>query len=283
MTKELTRNITSYDLLKMLAVLLMFVDHIGDYFFHDELWIRVIGRFCVPMWFFLIGYARSRDLGFKIWIWMALLAVSDVVCGQGLFAVNILATMILIRLSIDAIMERTANDQSAFWGISVILLCLSIPSSFFFEYGTIGFLIAIYGYWVRARQDGEQRYGQKITRIHVQTYLMFSAFFFSLVQYMSFGFSHDQFVVLSIGIFLVMLMLGEFKMAELPKLTNILPAAFVWVVQLFGRRTMEIYAVHLILLNFIVLYLGIRGEDFELFRFTFFPYGVAEDLGYSPK
>ena len=143
MAKDLPKEITSYDLLKMLAVILMIVDHIGAYFFPEELWWRVAGRMCVPIWFFLIGYAKSRDLGAPIWFWMALLAVSDIVVGQGVFPVNILATMIIIRLVIDTIMQRTRNDRSMFWAIIVIIVTLCVPTAFLFEYGVLGLIIAI--------------------------------------------------------------------------------------------------------------------------------------------
>lgn len=280
MSKEITRNLTSYDFLKMAAVLLMFVDHVGDYFFHDELWLRVIGRFCVPIWFFLIGYARSRDIGVKLWGWMTVLAIVELSSGLGVFAVNILLTMILIRVSIDPIMQRTSNDESAFWGIVVTLLCLSIPSAMFFEYGTLGFLIAIFGYWVRLKQDGAERYGAPVKATQVQTYMIFATFSFVFIQYMTFGFSQNQFFVLAGSITVIMMALSSFKMVEYAKLTQAMPRLFVWIVQIFGRHTMEIYVIHLILLNIVALSIGLR-DDFELFRFTWFPHGVAESLGFG--
>ena len=61
-SKTLPSSITSYDILKTFAVLTMIIDHIGLYFFPDEMWWRVIGRLSFPVWLFLIGYAQSRDI-----------------------------------------------------------------------------------------------------------------------------------------------------------------------------------------------------------------------------
>ncbi len=49
MNKILPRDLTSYDLLKTLAVILMIIDHVGHHFFPDEMWFRVVGRLCVPI------------------------------------------------------------------------------------------------------------------------------------------------------------------------------------------------------------------------------------------
>ena len=55
MDKALPKNITSYDLFKTLALVLMIADHIGFYFYPNELWLRAFGRLSAPMWLFLIG------------------------------------------------------------------------------------------------------------------------------------------------------------------------------------------------------------------------------------
>ena len=49
MAKQLPANITSYDLFKALALVLMLADHIGYYFYDDVDWWRVAGRICVPI------------------------------------------------------------------------------------------------------------------------------------------------------------------------------------------------------------------------------------------
>ena len=66
--QSLPKELTSYDLLKSLAVILMICDHIGYFFFPEEMWFRTLGRLCLPIWFFLIGYARGDEVSKLFWI-----------------------------------------------------------------------------------------------------------------------------------------------------------------------------------------------------------------------
>ena len=95
--KALPREITSYDLLKTFAVVIMLIDHIGAYFFPEVLWWRAIGRIGFPIWFFLVGHASGRDLPFKLWGSALLLVGANFVTGMAIFPLNALVTIILIR------------------------------------------------------------------------------------------------------------------------------------------------------------------------------------------
>ncbi len=278
MTKVLTRNLTSYDFFKTAAILLMLVDHVGDYFFEDQMWLRVVGRLCVPIWFFLIGYARSRDMGWRMWAGMAILVVANLVTGLGALPLNILGTMLFIRWSIDYVMRGTQRDQNVFWAIFFILSMLTVPTSFMFEYGVLGLIVAMFGYMVRAYQDGAERYGRPVSRNDVQVYMVASMFVFLLLQYVSFGFSHTQLMVLAAGISVVMFLLYGFSFKEYPELTVRMPRPVVGFFQLFGRRTLEIYVIHLLLFKTAGL-LFVDDERFEFLRATIFSYGVMESFG----
>lgn len=62
--KVLQRNTYRNDLLKMLALLTMLVDHIGYMFFPGEMMFRIIGRLAFPIFAYqiAIGYARTSNL-----------------------------------------------------------------------------------------------------------------------------------------------------------------------------------------------------------------------------
>src|SRR5687768_12599522 len=117
MKKTLPKDITSYDLWKTFAVIFMVFDHVGFYFHPDEMGWRIAGRLCVPVWFFLIGYARSRDIGPRLWLGAGILVVANAVAGMAVLPLNILATMIIIRISIDAIMDRALVSKKLFWPV----------------------------------------------------------------------------------------------------------------------------------------------------------------------
>src|SRR5690606_26082911 len=93
--KQFGDVVTSYDLIKSAAIILMVVDHLGAFFFPENDWLRAAGRLCVPLWFFLIGYAHARDIP-KSWIIGAVSLISRTwFLEDRFFYLNILVTMIL--------------------------------------------------------------------------------------------------------------------------------------------------------------------------------------------
>jgi hypothetical protein len=155
MSKPLPKEITSYDLFKTFAVLFMIIDHIGFYFYTDEGWWRIAGRMCVPVWFFLIGYASTRDIPMKLWVGSLILVLANIPGGHYILPLNILPTIIAIRLILDEFMRRALMQKSAFWALNVILVILALPTSILTEYGTLGLILAIYGYLYKRRHEPE--------------------------------------------------------------------------------------------------------------------------------
>lgn len=257
--KAYSVQLTSYDILKTLAVLLMIVDHIGHYFFPDLLWIRVVGRLCVPMWFFLIGYANSRDLSRILWIGGAILVAGNVIVGMPIFALNILATIIVVRLVLDRVVEMF--DRSDVWryGTAVALVLLIIPTAAFVEYGASVLILAMYGYYLRHGRS----------KAFMNGFMIFTLLSFLISEHLFFGFSSAQFTVLGIGLFVVISALQFFKPCELPDLEKKLTPAGCFILRIGGRYSLEIYVVHLMLFKLIAVSMGY--EDFGWFNLMIFP------------
>lgn len=262
MTKTLPREITSYDLLKAAAVVLMIADHAGYFFFPEDNWWRVAGRMCVPVWFFFIGYAKSRDLGPKLWIGAAILVGANFIAGMSVIPFNILATMIIVRLLIDGVARRAFRSESFLWPLMALMFLLIVPTMFVTEYGTQGLILALFGYAVRHR-DALQASG-----ISVQRYGLAAYFAFIVPQFFFFGFTPDEFLVMGLGVLAVMALLYNFRPLEFPKLTAALPRVAVWLLHTGGRRTAEIYVLHLLLFKFMALWL--QPERFGLFDWEWF-------------
>ncbi len=260
--KQLPREITSYDLYKTFAVVLMTIDHVGFYFFPHDLWWRVFGRLCVPIWFFLIGYARSRDTGQKMWAGMVALMLANIVVGIPVFPSNILASIIFVRLTIDRFMERVLPYKQRFWITCGILTILIIPSCAAFEYGTQSLLMAMCGYLVRRR--GEENVSAKF----VDRYFIFALFGFILIQWLDFGFSMAQSMTMSVGCVGVMSMLYFFQPETFPALTAVLPRPFAALLRFTGRRTLLYYVLHMLILKSVAAWLD--PHRFVLFHFSLF-------------
>lgn len=263
--RNLPAAITSYDLLKMAAVTLMIVDHAGYYFFNEEQWFRIAGRLCVPMWFFLIGYARSRDLGAPLWIGCAVLVLANIPAGMFILPLNILGSIIIVRLVLNPLMDfMLAHERFYFWRVCAMLPFLYLPARYIGEYGSLGVILAIFGYLVRRCQDGA------VPEKLVRQYMIYAALSFVLIQYFEFGtFSQLQFMALCIGIVPVMAVLYFFRAREFLSLTNKIPGPAVSAIQFFGRYTLYIYVGHLLLFKWVAMYSD--PARFTFMDWTFFP------------
>ena len=93
------RPVTTTDAWKLFAITFVLIDHYGYYFDPDEIWWRLFGRVASPVFFFFIGFARTRRVP---WSWIALgiliTAVEYWTSGGRNFMVNILINFALLRL-----------------------------------------------------------------------------------------------------------------------------------------------------------------------------------------
>ena len=257
--KTLPSSITSYDLFKTFAVLTMIIDHIGIYFFPDELWWRTVGRLSFPVWLFLVGYARSRDMSPRLMIGAGIVFLSNIVAGMGIFPLNILVTILVVRLCLDKIMSVFSKSAVHLWVGSAILFVVTLPSFIIFEFGVQAFILAIFGYLVRHQQsEGDRR--------QVFQYAVFVALGYIFLQSLGYALYGPKQAVLAIGMIGVTYALYHFKAQTFEGLTQKLPGFVTGVLQICGRRTLEIYVAHLVLFKAVALALGIEG--FKLFQWS---------------
>lgn len=271
MTKVATRNLTSYDFFKAAAVLLMICDHIGFYFYPDVAhhpeynWFRVFGRMCVPIWFFLVGYAQSRDLSPKIWFGMAILEAGSMVAGLSILPINVLGTMIAIRLVLDPVMRIATKNIEELLKVSLFMIIMIVPTATVTEYGTQGLLIAMFGWMMRHRPVYE---AVKNPHTIYWSFGLFTVAHFVVFQEHIFGFPVAEKFALLAGIMLVIALLYRFEPREYPDLTKRMPGAATAAIQFLGRWTMEIYIGHLLL--FKILGLALEPNRFHLLRWSLF-------------
>lgn len=261
-------RLTSYDLLKAMAVIIMIVDHVGYYVFIDEPWFRAIGRIGFPIWFFLVGYARSRDFSVSLFVGAAILVVGNIVCGLSIFPLNALVTIVLIRLLLDPIMSFALRGLVPMLLTVIIVTGLIVPSFSLSEYGTLGFLLAMFGYIVRHKPilPGLHEDADGVAR----GFALYCLILFLLVQQFFFMFAQLPLVVMMCGTTAVIWALLNFRPIEYSGLSRSLPSPAVLATRFMGSNTMEIYVVHLLVLKII-------GVFTDPSRFRWFDW-----LWYSP-
>jgi hypothetical protein len=230
----------------------MIIDHTGYYFFPDDLWWRAIGRLSAPVWLFLIGFARSRDLSPRLWAGAGILILASFACGDGIFPVNILVTILLIRIFIDRIAVYMLSEKQRMIAVAVLLFAAAIPTGIFMDYGSIGLIVALYGYLVRQRTEGRPVKAERI----FAAYACFSYFFFAFIAY---GFAPAQSQFVMFGETLLFTLLYYFRPMVF---TPHAPVVFPDILRFVGRHTLEIYVIHLLLFKFMAAWLGLEGRQF---------------------
>lgn len=259
---DLPPTLTSYDFLKTTALILMVIDHVGYFFFPDDMWWRAIGRLSAPIWLFLVGYARSRDLGPRLWVGAGLLLASSYVFGMAMFPITILVTILLCRLALDPLMDFLRRQPQALYPVMAVIFVCGFPTFPFFEYGAMAMLPVIAGYIVRNRAalGYSQNQVLQCAGIVALLYAFVQAFVF-------FIFPPPLRAVVMVGTLMLMLFLTGFQLYEYPKLTKAL-GPLAALLRFCGRRTLEIYVAHLVLFKALAWHW--QTQDLQLFNFHMF-------------
>ena len=244
-----TKELTALDLIKGLSMFVMMTDHVGYYFAPHELWFRSFGRIDFPVWFFLPGYSRSRAFEKSWLIGGIILVAANIVTGFSLLPVNAIFTIMLIRFSVDRIAGYMMSDRIRFWVAAFLLAALFPVTRLFFEYGSLGLIIGVFGWLCRNRDTRPD--GDKIAR----QYGVFSWVAFSCLQQYMFNFDVLQFLLMSLGTGMYLVILYLYRPMSFPQAASMAAGVPAAIVRFLGRYTLEIYVFHLLLFKALNLWL----------------------------
>lgn len=265
---HLPTDITCFDIAKFAAVVLMVVDHMGMYVFPDQEWMRYLVPSSAPIWFFMLGYSARTDIPLAWWVGGGALIAMGIVVGLPVFPVNILFTMMILRVGIPLLMNHALKGRVNFIEVMAVLFLVAVPTMLLFEYGTQAFILAIFGYLIKNRSDVQASAllkGRDWGRF-VNGFILFAALSFSLQQVFVFGSSVPEFLVIVLQTTLVLGALSFVRPVSFSKLTQRLSPIGSKFVQLGGRYTLEIYVLHLLMLQAYGLYSGLEGLEFMNWR-----------------
>jgi hypothetical protein len=228
--------VTTTDLLKVIGVVTFLVDHYGFFFHTDETWWRLFGRVASPIFFFLIGFARTREVPWTWLVFGAVLSASQAWTIQ-IYNLNILLNFALLRFAVLPLLERYVLPRP--WlALAFAALCVPLigPTDRYLEYGTEGWLWALFGLAHRMKAEDRQAAWMPypLGAIAAAAYLY--------TEIVKFGFSTLQSGILIGFILALTLALASFRRAPLPWQPG---RAAGLLVHLCGRHSLEIYAITL--------------------------------------
>ena len=244
---DISTSLTAHDLLKTVALILMFVDHIAYYFMNDLEEMRLIGRLSSPIWFFLIGYAHTRKLEGRLWVWALILASGLFIIRdyQGLLPLNILFNFLFIRATLEFVMARATLDFEKLFGFFWVCVLLIIPSMWLFEYGSMGYLFAMAGYLVRHQSDLKN-----LQLKHVHAFMLLAVAAYGFGMWYQFKFDIENVIYMFIMLLCMCPALVYFKPHEFKSDKGLLQI-IKYPLFLTGRRTLEIYVLHLLIFSYL--------------------------------
>ncbi len=144
MTMKHTSNYQ--DFLKVFALLAMFLDHLGLYFFPEYEAMRVIGRIAMPLFCFFAGYNFHKKPKIKILVvGVIYYAFTIILFGQYMIP-NILISIYLGQLYIYAFHKSLKRFFYKGYCHVVFLGIFSSITIHLFEYGTLAIAIMVLGY-----------------------------------------------------------------------------------------------------------------------------------------
>ena len=145
------------NVLKMIAVLSMLVDHIGAYFFPNILVFRIIGRLAFPIFAFFIAegwkHTRSKKKYFLTLCLFAIISQVPYYFLKGAIYLNILFTFILSLGIIYFIEMFKRHSISGMLGVAGVFLVSAIGSILgMVDYGLLGVLLPAIFYFINLKE-----------------------------------------------------------------------------------------------------------------------------------
>jgi non-ribosomal peptide synthetase-like protein len=257
--------IDNTDWLKAAAIFLVSIDHTGYFFIDDDQWWSVFGRLAAPVFFFLLGYARTRAVP-RHWILLGVILTLLESWNHDWtwVAPNILLSFALIRIarpSAQTLMER--HGWVAFALLAAALIAVLPMASKTVDYGAEGWLWALFGLCQRMYVDSRAATGMNGTAqssappghtITENAGLMSLPCLVAATVYVwqeqnEFSFSQLQLSAFILGVGILSLSLFLFRRGP----SRIQPPeSIAGGLRFIGRHTLEIYAIQLACFELIV-------------------------------
>lgn len=235
-----------WDALKVLALFLMIIDHVGVFYFPENDYFRALGRGAAPIFLFLVGFAPSNRVSVALILTAIAVAAANVAVGGDIMPLNILFTIILYRLWLRYVHPKDKDEpvqRWKFWPMVlrrplewvIIITFFFLPTSLVIEGGGFMMLFALAGYVFRY----EAVYGKRCGLGILLFAMVLQGFFQGWAQH--FTLLPAALMVATMGSVAYLLYWGTRN----PRAETGIPHSFNWL----SRYTLFLYGAHVIALH----------------------------------
>ena len=232
-------ELNNYDLFKVFAFIFMIVDHVGLFFFPSITILRVIGRVSFPIYAVLHSIVtKNNNTEYKanyllLFTGLLINIIFYMLFGQ-LIAANILISFFLFDLIFNKISKLDYKVLVSSFVLVIVNCCFYNILNTYIEYGLFALLFMIVG-----------RIFYKVGTNIVENLFSLSVFVtYFLTQVMFFGFNKVHAIICGIFIFVMFLLMYDFKFREYHNMNSNKFLLFL------SRYSLELYFVHYILFMF---------------------------------
>ena len=225
---EYGRGLNSHDLLKIIAISLMIIDHIGEFLYPEFLWLRLLGRSAAPLFFFLIGYVNHLHLRPTLFIYGFILTITAYFQFNHVF-INVLLNMIFIQYCLWMFPPEKISLpwRCVFFVAAVAVNCWL---SAYVEYGLLGLLFA-YSARLIALRSPQASYWMGFTLI---AYVVWETILFGFYK-------NPVFVYIFVG-----MLTGLYFIFMYYRMFTLKPRRWQIPLLLLSRYSLDIYFFHFI-------------------------------------
>jgi len=244
------RRVTTTDAWKLFAIAFVLIDHYGLFFDPDETWWRLFGRLASPVFFFFIGFARTRTVP---WTWMffglLITAVDFATAANRQVLINILLNFALLRLALPSVERHVMTYPARLAAVALASAAVIPVLDPVLEYGGEGWLWALFGLAHRMLLES----GEEFARVRRNLLGMAAGLAYIVRERSDYGFDLVQSALLIVFVVGLVLGLMRFRRTDLSWQP---PPPLKPVFTFTGRHTLEIYGVTLLAMQLVAYAIG---------------------------
>jgi hypothetical protein len=248
------RPVTTTDAWKLFALAFVLIDHYGFYFDSDETWWRLFGRLASPVFFFFIGFARTRTVPWSWIVFGILITAVDYWTSPRAILINILLNFALVRLVLPHVEAHVMPYPLRLAALVVASAAVIPVLDPVLEYGGEGWLWALLGLAHRLaleRGDGFSLWRRNAVALA-------AAVVYIAREIHDYGFDSLQSALLAAMIAAEVLALMRFRREDLAWQP---PRPLRPVFAFAGRRSLEIYALSLLAMQLLAFAISGAAAD----------------------